>query len=519
MGRSGFLLSLLFIAFATIVLSSEALHYDAVVSKEAPKGKNKHFNRHSFPDDFIFGSASAAYQFEGAAKEGGRGPSIWDNFTHQYPWKIADKSNGDVAIDSYHRYEEDVNLLKEMGFGAYRFSISWSRILPEGTVEGGVNQEGIKYYNNLINKVVAEGIIPFVTLYHWDLPQALQDQYGGWLSSRVVEDFNKYADLCFKEFGDRVKHWITLNEPLTATVVGYNVGVHAPGRCSSWVGNCTGGDSGTEPYIVSHNMLLAHAAAAKLYKSNYQASQQGTIGITLNSNWMIPLTDSKADQDAALRGLDFNFGWYMNPLTNGDYPESMRAIVGDRLPKFSKEESDMVKGSFDFIGVNYYTSNYVAEAPANTTHLSYSNDMRVRGEISRYGVPIGPSTASSWLYVYPKGIQELVNYTKTKYNDPVIYITENGVSESNVKKATIERELRDSVRVKYYRNHLKYLRRAIRDNGVKVKGYFAWSLLDNFEWADGYTVRFGLNFVDYENGLTRYRKKSSKWFEKFLKAE
>ncbi|KAG9443540.1 hypothetical protein H6P81_014880 [Aristolochia fimbriata] len=514
MGGNRFLLALLLCVCLALLFSGDGV--DALPRRTWKK--QRHFNRKSFPDGFIFGSASAAYQYEGGVKEGGRGPSIWDNFTHQYPSKIADKSNGDVAIDSYHRYEEDVNLLKEMGFGAYRFSISWSRILPEGTVEGGLNHEGIKYYNNLINKLVSEGITPFVTLFHWDLPQALQDQYGGFLSSRVVEDFKNYANLCFKEFGDRVKHWITLNEPLTVSVVGFNAGVHAPGRCSPWVGNCTGGDSGTEPYIVSHNMLLAHAAAARLYKNKYQVSQKGTIGITLNSNWIIPHSDSKADQDAAQRGLDFNFGWYMDPLTYGEYPETMRAIVADRLPKFSKEESDMVKGSFDFIGVNYYTSNYCADAPANTTHLSYSHDMRCRGEISRNGIPIGPSTASSWLYVYPKGIQELVNYTKTRYNDPVIYITENGVSEVNVKKTKIEHVLNDNVRVKYYRDHLKYLRRAIRENGGNVKGYFAWSLLDNFEWADGYTVRFGINYVDYENGLKRYRKKSSYWFEKFLKA-
>ncbi|XP_068641271.1 beta-glucosidase 13-like [Aristolochia californica] len=508
MGSKNFLFSPLFIVLV-LLFSGDGAAADR-------KGKQKHFNKNSFPDGFIFGSASAAYQYEGGAKEGGRGPSIWDNFTHQYPWKIKDRSNGDVAIDSYHRYEEDVNLLKKLGFNAYRFSISWSRILPEGTVRG-VNQEGIKYYNNLINKLLSEGISPFVTLFHWDLPQALQDEYGGFLSSKIVEDFHDYADLCFKEFGDRVKHWITINEPLSVSAVGFNVGVHAPGRCSPWVGNCTGGDSGTEPYIVSHNILLAHAAAARLYKKKYQVSQKGTVGITLNCDWIIPFSDSKADKDAAQRSLDFSFGWYMDPLTHGEYPETMRDIVGDRLPKFTKEQSDMVKGSFDFIGVNYYTASYCADAPPNTTHLSYSNDIRCHGEISRNGIPIGPSTASSWLYVYPKGIQELVNYTKTRYNDPVIYITENGVSELNVKKVKIEHVLHDNLRVKYYRDHLKYLRRAIRD-GVKVKGYFAWSLLDNFEWADGYTVRFGINYVDYENGLKRYRKKSSYWFEKFLKA-
>ncbi|XP_021832728.1 cyanogenic beta-glucosidase-like, partial [Prunus avium] len=221
--------------------------------------------------------------YEGAAKEGGRGPSIWDTFTHKYPEKINDSSNGDITVDQYHRYKEDVGIMKNMGWDAYRFSISWSRLLPNGKLSGGVNKEGIKYYNNLINELLRNGLTPFVTLFHWDLPQTLEDEYGGFLSPHIVNHFQDYAELCYKEFGDRVKHWSTVNEPYTFSNNGYALGSLAPGRCSTWQQlNCTGGDSSTEPYLVTHHQLLAHAAAVKLYKNRYQASQNGVIGITLN---------------------------------------------------------------------------------------------------------------------------------------------------------------------------------------------------------------------------------------------
>ncbi|CAJ1952333.1 unnamed protein product [Sphenostylis stenocarpa] len=235
------------------------------------KENSTSLNRSSFPQDFIFGTASSSYQYEGAAYVGGRGPSIWDTYTHDYSDKIKDRSNGDVAIDEYHRYKEDVEIMKDMNLDAYRFSISWSRILPKGKVKGGVNKEGINYYNNLINELLAKGLQPFVTIFHWDLPQSLEDEYGGFLSPNIVKDFQDYAELCFKEFGDRVKYWLTLNEPWTFSKHGYAEGATAPGRCSPWQNlNCTGGDSATEPYIVAHNQLLAHAAAVNIYRTKYQ---------------------------------------------------------------------------------------------------------------------------------------------------------------------------------------------------------------------------------------------------------
>ncbi|KAI4357107.1 hypothetical protein L6164_001076 [Bauhinia variegata] len=377
-------------AFKVHLLSLLLLLSSLKIKEAAAASYGTSLNRSSFPIGFIFGTASSSYQYEGAAKEGGRGPSIWDTFTHKYPEKIADRSNGDVAVDEYHRHKEDVGIMREMNLDAYRFSISWSRILPKGKLSGGVNQEGINYYNSLINELLANGIQPFVTLFHWDLPQTLEDEYGGLLSSRIVDDFRDYAELCFKEFGDRVKHWITLNEPWTVSRNGYAAGNLAPGRCSAWQNlNCTGGDSATEPYIVAHNQLLAHAAAVNVYRTKYQASQKGLIGITLVCHWMVPLSDRKSDQRAAERAVDFMFGWFMDPLTTGEYPSSMQSLVGNRLPKFSKEQSRLVKGSFDFIGVNYYTSNYAVNAPLINARPSYITDALVNLTTERNGIPIG----------------------------------------------------------------------------------------------------------------------------------
>ncbi|KAJ9697880.1 hypothetical protein PVL29_007146 [Vitis rotundifolia] len=433
--------------------------------------------------------------------------------------KIKDRSNGDVTIDAYHRYKEDVGIMKGMSLDAYRFSISWSRILPNGKLGGGVNKEGIAYYNNLINELLANGLQPFITLFHWDLPQALEDEYGGFLSPLIVDDFRDYAELCFKEFGDRVKHWITLNEPWSYSNGGYVTGNFAPGRCSEWQKlNCTGGDSGTEPYLASHYQLLAHAAAVQVYKKKYQTSQKGKIGITIISHWFIPFSNTINDQNAAERALDFMYGWYMDPLTYGDYPHSMRSLVGKRLPKFSKEQSETLKGSYDFLGLNYYTANYAAHSPHdNSINPSYSTDAHAKlTTAERHGILIGAKSASDWLYVYPKGIREILLYTKNKYKDPIIYITENGIDEVNNDELSLEEALADNVRIDFYYHHLSFLKSAIED-GVKVKGFFAWSLLDNFEWSSGYTVRFGINFVDYKDGLRRHPKLSALWFKNFLK--
>lgn len=477
-------------------------------------------NRTSFPPRFLFGTASSSYQYEGAADEDGKGPSIWDVYTHKYPDKITDGSNGDVAVDSYHQYKEDVKIMKEMGLDAYRFSISWPRILPHGKLSKGVNMEGLRYYHNLIDELLANGIQPFVTLFHWDLPQSLEDAYGGFLSPDVVDDFREYADVCFREFGGKVRHWITLNEPWSYSVGGYAVGILAPGRCSTWQRlNCTAGDSATEPYMVGRHLLLSHAAAVHLYRRKYQASQKGEIGIAIITYWMLPYSNAKQDRDAASRALDFMFGWFMDPITYGKYPDSMRDLVGNRLPKFSKEECLMLNGSYDFLGLNYYTANYASpyHGPTITApNLSFITDSLVNLTTSRNGKLIGPVAASNWLHVYPRGIHDLLVYTKRRYNNPIIYITENGIDEANNDKLSLEEALADTHRIDYYHRHLAFLQLAIK-HGVDVRGYFAWSLLDNFEWYAGYTVRFGINYVDYKNGLKRHPKLSAAWFRNFLK--
>ncbi|CAI9104135.1 OLC1v1002756C1 [Oldenlandia corymbosa var. corymbosa] len=478
------------------------------------------FNKSSFPPGFIFGAASAAYQYEGAAFEDGKGPSIWDVWSHQHPEFILDHSNGDVADDFYHRYKGDVKLMKFIGLNGFRFSISWSRVLPHGKVSKGVNKLGIAFYNNLINELLANGITPLVTLFHWDTPQALEEEYLGFLSSHIIDDFRDFAELCFKEFGDRVKHWTTFNEPWSFSTGGYDsttaIGTIAPGRCSPWLHKCAAGNSSTEPYIVAHHILLAHAAAAKLYRQKYKPYQKGQLGIVLVSNWMLPF-DPKRESDilAAQRGLDFFLGWFLDPLTYGDYPKTMRKFVGERLPKFTPSQSKSVKGSLDFLGINYYTSNYAFDIPyIKTGNVSWTSDTHINNTQIRNGKPIGAPTGASILYVYPKGLTDLLVYVKENYQNPSIYITENGYSEIDINN--VKQGIRDTKRVKFYRDHFKALKKAL-DKGVDVKGFFAWTFLDTYEWGSGYRMRFGLNYVDYQDGLKRYPKLSALYFKRFLK--
>ncbi|TXG55762.1 hypothetical protein EZV62_017075 [Acer yangbiense] len=476
-------------------------------------------NRSSFPAGFIFGAGSSAYQYEGAAHIDGRKPSIWDTFTKDQPEKILDHSNGNVADNFYYRYEEDIALMKKIGLDSFRFSISWPRIFPQGKISGGVNQEGVDFYNYLINQLISNGIEPFVTLFHWDLPQTLQDEYGGFLSPKVVKDFGDYVDFCFKEFGDRVKHWVTVNEANLFSATGYSTGTEAPGRCSNYMGNCPEGNSATEPYVAAHHLILCHAYAVKLYRKNYQATQKGLIGISIYTFWAVPKYDTVASNMAASRVLDFMFGWIFHPITYGNYPKIMRSMVGNRLPKFTKYESEMVKGSIDFLGVNYYTAFYADDVTSySTVNLSYTTDSHVNLTSEKNGIPIGQSTGSSWLYIYPDGLREMLLYIKRKYNPPSIYITENGLGDVNSTSWPINKAINDSLRIKYHSLHLSSLLRTIKE-GVNVRGYYIWSFLDNFEWDSGYTYRFGITFVDYNDKLKRYLKHSALWFKNFLHKE
>ncbi|KAI7992325.1 putative beta-glucosidase 23 [Camellia lanceoleosa] len=299
------------------------------------------FSRHDFPlpPHFVFGSGTSAYQVEGAAFEDGRTFSIWDTFAHAGN----EGATGDIACDSYHKYKEDIQLMVETGLEAYRFSISLPRLIPNG--RGAVNPKGLEYYNNLINELIRHGIQPHATLVHYDLPQALEDEYGGCLSPKFVKDFMAYTEVCFREFGNRVLYWTTFNEVNVFVLGGYDVGITPPKRCSFPFGiNCSKGNSSSEPYIVAHNILLAHASAANLYKKKYQGRQQGFIGINVFAYWYIPSTDATEDVIATQRANDFYIGWIINPLVFGDYPKIVKKNAGSRIQEFTKVESKLVKG-------------------------------------------------------------------------------------------------------------------------------------------------------------------------------
>ncbi|KAL6494911.1 Beta-glucosidase 44 [Orobanche gracilis] len=474
-------------------------------------------SRGSFPKKFIFGTAASAYQVEGMGNKDGRGPSIWDTFI-KVPGREPNNASGEVSVDQYHKYksldfniileQEDIDLMAKLNFDAYRFSISWSRIFPNGT--GKVNMKGVAYYNRLINYMLKKGITPYPNLNHYDLPEALQDRYNGWLGRQVVKDFADYAEFCFKTFGDRVRNWQTFNEPRVVAALGYDTGFFAPGRCSKAFGNCTEGNSATEPYIVAHNLILCHAAAAQRYRDKYQVKQKGRIGILLDFVWYEPLTRSKADNYAAQRARDFHIGWFMHPLVYGEYPKTMQNIVGTRLPKFTKEEVKMVKGSFDFVGINQYTAYYAYDPhQGKPKDLGYQQDWNCGFAYDRHGVPIGPRAHSYWLYIVPWGLYKAVNYIKEYYGNPTMILAENGMDQPG--NLTLPGVLNDTTRINYYKSYLQELEKTINE-GANVIGYFQWTFVDNFEWRLGYTSRFGIVYVDFDT-LERYPKMSAYWFK------
>ncbi|KAI4312013.1 hypothetical protein MLD38_036871 [Melastoma candidum] len=465
----------------------------------------------TLPPGFLFGTASSSYQYEGAYKSDGKGLSNWDEFAHG-PGNIIDGSNGDVAVDHYHRYKEDISLMESLGVNSYRFSISWARILPKGRF-GNLNLAGIQYYNSLIDRLLQKGIQPFVTLTHFDIPQELEDRYGGWLSPESREDFGYYADICFKYFGDRVKYWVTINEPNMQVVLGYRRGQFPPSHCSAPFGNCSSGNSDEEPFTVAHNLILGHAMATYIYRTKYQKKQGGLIGIVLHIAWFEPFSDSPADKRAAERAISFSVNWFLDPIIFGRYPGPMVELVGLVLPEFMRKDKEMLKGGLDFIGINHYTSYYAKDCISASCEPG-RGVTRTEGYFlecsERNGVPIGELTSLDWLNVYPEGMEKTVNYIRNRYNNTPMFITENGYGETEGN----EDPLMDTNRVNYMDSYLNSLLRAVRE-GADVRGYFAWSLLDNFEWEFGYTVRFGLHHVDYQT-LKRTPKLSAAWFQQFI---
>lgn len=353
---------------------------------------------------FLWGVATAAYQIEGGYQD--KGLTIWDDFA-AIPGKIKNNENANIADDSYHLYETDIELLKSMKVKSYRFSISWTRILPSGRYP--INQIGVDYYNHLIDSLIAANIIPMVTLFHWDYPSALYQEYGAWLSTKSEDDFTSYASLCFSLFGDRVKIWATMNEPFTSQYLGWGQGVFAPGRCSDR-SRCPHGNSSTEVYISAHNLLNAHASAVKKYRDFFQLSQGGVIGIVLNLDWGVPFSYNKEDMLAATRRNEFTLSWFADPIYFGHYPDCMRDYCGDRLPKFTETQRNRIKGSSDYFGLNHYTAKYIQYKKSNeSTPKGWDTDQQsIESYIDKEGKLIGPPADSSWLHVVPWAYYEVI---------------------------------------------------------------------------------------------------------------
>jgi beta-glucosidase len=447
-----------------------------------------------FPQDFIWGSATSSYQIEGAVQEGGKGPSIWDAFSH-IPGKTLNGDTGDIACDHYHKMEEDVAMMAKMGLKAYRFSIAWPRIQPDG--QGKSNPEGIAFYSRLIDALLSHGIEPWITLYHWDLPIALEMEHDGWRNPRMADFFRRYAEICFEHFGDRVKNWITLNEPWVVAICGYGLGVFAPGRKSQ-----------DEPYLVGHNLLRAHAYTVDTYRQKFQPDQGGRIGISNNCDWREPYSDSEADRQAAQRAVEFFLGWFADPVFLGDYPAVMRERLGERLPAFSPEDAKMIKGSSDYFGLNHYTTHYAAYSKGgiDSGQAQDNGGMVEDQDIVLRSDPAWKKTDMGW-NVVPWGCQKLLEWIHNRYGAPEIILTENGCAYDD---EPVNGVVNDTRRINYYREYIKACHAAL-ENGVNLKGYFAWSLLDNFEWSFGYGKRFGLTHIDYKT-LVRTPKNSFLWY-------
>ncbi|EAQ89023.1 hypothetical protein CHGG_05642 [Chaetomium globosum CBS 148.51] len=462
----------------------------------------------SLPKDFQWGFATASYQIEGSIHEDGRGPSIWDTFC-AIPGKIADGSSGVVACDSYKRTKEDIELLKSVGARAYRFSIAWSRIIPIGGRNDPINQKGIDHYVKFVDDLIAAGIEPFITLLHWDIPDGLDKRYGGFLNKEeFTADFEHYARVMFKAI-PKCKHWITFNEPWCSSILGYNSGYFAPGRTSNRAKSAVG-DSSREPWIVGHNLLVAHGKAVKVYREEFKPTQGGEIGITLNGDATLPWDpEDPLDVEACDRKIEFAISWFADPIYFGHYPESMRKQLGDRLPEWTPEEVALVKGSNDFYGMNHYTANYIKHKKGVPPEDDFLGNLETLF-YNKNGDCIGPETQSFWLRPHAQGFRDLLNWLSKRYGYPKIYVTENGTSLKGENDMSLEQIVEDDFRVKYFDDYVRAMALASSEDGVNVMGYMAWSLMDNFEWAEGYETRFGVTYVDYENDQKRYPKKSAK---------
>jgi beta-glucosidase len=440
-----------------------------------------------FPKDFLWGAATAAYQIEGAAREDGRGECIWTRFSHT-PGKVRNGDTGDVACDHYHRYTQDIGLMRELGLDVYRFSISWPRVLPTGY--GAVNPAGLDFYSRLIDSLLEAHITPYVTLYHWDLPQALQDDGDGWENPTSIQRFADYAALMGETFGDRVKHWTTLNEPWVVSFMGNYTGEMAPGKTNL-----------AAAYRVAHNIMRAHGAAVPRLR---ETVADAVVGITLDYAHSHPASDSDADKDAARRFDGFKNRWFLDGVFKGEYPADIVADVrgiDGALEDINLDEAKEIAVPIDFLGLNYYT------------RMTFRDNGEVVGEEVRQDG--SEYTFMDW-EVYPDGLHNMLTRVTREYNPPTLYITENGCAMDDP-EPNADGIVEDPLRVAYLESHFAAAERAIAD-GAPLKGYFVWSLLDNFEWAHGYHKRFGLIRVNYET-LERHMKRSALWYKDHIASQ
>ena len=445
----------------------------------------------AFPEGFLWGAATSAYQIEGSPLADGAGPSIWHAFAHT-PGRIADGETGDIACNHYHRYRDDVALMAELGLTAYRFSINWGRVFPDGI--GRANPRGLDFYRRLVHALHAKGITPMATLYHWDLPLALQTR-GGWVHRDSAAWFGDYAQAIFRTLADGVHLWVTLNEPWVVAVGGHLNGDLAPGHRSP-----------AEAALVGHNLLRAHGTAVQAYRAEVRPpGEAGTphgIGLVVNLEPQHPATDTERDQAAAARRDAFINRWFLDAALLGRYPDALIEGFGPAWPEFPGEDLRLIREPLDFIGVNYYSRGVVRHAEADV--LAGAERVRQDGR---------PHTAMDW-EVYPQGLTETLVRIKEDYGNPQVYVTENGAAfpDSSPRGGMVS----DPDRVAYLRAHLRAARQAIAQ-GVDLRGYFAWSLLDNFEWAYGYTKRFGLVHVDYVT-QTRTPKASARLYGEIIRS-
>jgi len=436
----------------------------------------------TFPQEFVWGCATAAYQIEGGAKDGGRGPSVWDTFSHT-PGKTHNGDTGDVADDSYHLYKEDVRLLKNLGVRGYRMSISWPRIFPEG--KGQPNPAGLDYYNRVVDELLANNITPYITLFHWDLPQALP---GGWQSRDTPRAYADYAAFVTRQLSDRVQHFMTTNEFSCFTDLGYRTGEFAPGLKLP----------AAQVNQVRHHGILAHGLGVQAIRANAKGAVQ--VGLAENAKVYVPVIEDDANMEAARRATRVENAHFLTTVMEGKYPDFYLEREGADAPKVEPGDMQAIGSPLDFVGLNIYDPDYVR---ADGSAAGYVIERRQASY---------PRMASPWLYVGPEALYWGVRNVCDLWHPKGIYITENGCSAEDV--LTHEGRVEDTDRVMFLRNYLTHLQRAAAE-GYPVKAYFLWSLLDNFEWADGYSKRFGIHYVDFATEK-RTPKLSAEWYKQVI---